>query len=984
MYHSGRTGYYFGYSVALHKSENRRWLIVGAPLSDAKATRHGAVYMCDLTLKTRNCKILREFDSDRSSILSRLQHSRPGLNSQNFDYAAGQWLGATVRSSRSHVMACAPRFAWSGENGDKSRRLKRYIPAGKCEVVDFSNVSKPWVWKPCSSYIFQQKIAQTRNNNRSTIGFCSLGFDANFNSDGDGVVSGAPSSMDFNGRLFAANLHRKTFLLTRVTKDMKINAKTSPSKLGYASVTLKLPSGFDLLVGGAPTGNGMLGEVLIFRSTDRTRHLKTIPSPTTQIGSYFGSSLAIADVNGDGHEDLLVGAPFFAVHANEGAVYLYLNTGKDNIDLFRPPVSVYGDSKRGSRFGTAIANAGDLNLDGFEDVAIGAPYEDKGAVYIYSGGRHGLRKLYTQKILPSSFGFLGLSLKTFGGSLSAGVDMDDNQYPDLAIGSFMSDKVVYLRSKPVASIKSSIILEFTQIRQESRNQTCIGPDGKRHICLTARISFQVGGKGVPLPAGISYTFFVDEQLPFEKRAFFLNGSERTFRTHMNIKVMNQIVIQHKVYLVMKPRNIYSPLVFKVNFNYLPEPDCRKTQSICPMMKPGSTEAMASYTKGCGSDLICWADLSVTANIIIPNDEKEVLVGVTQTLSLELSMKNSGEHAYLSKALVFCPSQLSVIGVHSDTDGNLKWSLTYKNSTHNMLEFNTGNPIGHNEVETYEISFTVETIAASLKRLVFGIEALTGSNDANSTNDKMIVFVNASVVADMAISGVSEPEFVTYNMSRKEKEVGPSITHSFLIQNKGPSTVESSKVVINFPEKYKNHYLLNIMSASVAGPVSCQIDPLVFNSLGLKRAPASRNRQKREADQMLDCTTGECQVFQCEIGRLERGESATIVLESTLVDSTFAKNVKKSSLIVVTAEIRPHLILQPSLHFPDRVELRVRVLSPKDNFGNTRQKTVPWWIILVSVIAGLVLVAGIVFVFYKGGFFNRKKRDYSFAAVPTST
>lgn len=42
------------------------------------------------------------------------------------------------------------------------------------------------------------------------------------------------------------------------------------------------------------------------------------------------------------------------------------------------------------RFGFSIANLGDLNKDGYEDVAIGAPYEGKGAVYIYLGSDKGL------------------------------------------------------------------------------------------------------------------------------------------------------------------------------------------------------------------------------------------------------------------------------------------------------------------------------------------------------------------------------------------------------------------------------------------------------------------------------------------------------------------------------------------------------------------------------------------------------------------
>lgn len=42
------------------------------------------------------------------------------------------------------------------------------------------------------------------------------------------------------------------------------------------------------------------------------------------------------------------------------------------------------------RFGFALTSMGDLNKDGFEDLAIGAPYEGNGVVYIYLGSKDGI------------------------------------------------------------------------------------------------------------------------------------------------------------------------------------------------------------------------------------------------------------------------------------------------------------------------------------------------------------------------------------------------------------------------------------------------------------------------------------------------------------------------------------------------------------------------------------------------------------------
>jgi hypothetical protein len=51
------------------------------------------------------------------------------------------------------------------------------------------------------------------------------------------------------------------------------------------------------------------------------RVTKTLVGEKT--GEFFGGSLAVADVDGDGLDDLLVGAPFYTVSHDEGRVYLF-------------------------------------------------------------------------------------------------------------------------------------------------------------------------------------------------------------------------------------------------------------------------------------------------------------------------------------------------------------------------------------------------------------------------------------------------------------------------------------------------------------------------------------------------------------------------------------------------------------------------------------------------------------------------------------
>lgn len=60
------------------------------------------------------------------------------------------------------------------------------------------------------------------------------------------------------------------------------------------------------------------------------------------------------------------------------------------------------------------------------DVAVGAPWEGDGAVYVYLGSPTGLRPEHSQKIMPQQFPH---HLAGFGIALSRGIDIDSNNYP---------------------------------------------------------------------------------------------------------------------------------------------------------------------------------------------------------------------------------------------------------------------------------------------------------------------------------------------------------------------------------------------------------------------------------------------------------------------------------------------------------------------------------------------------------------------------
>ena len=91
----------------------------------------------------------------------------------------------------------------------------------------------------------------------------------------------------------------------------------------------------------------------------------------------------------------------------------------------------------------SLAKLGDLDQDGYDDLAIGAPYDQRGgSVFIFRGGPNGIDDQPSQIIKGQD---VDPSLRGFGYSLSGQVDLDSNGYPDILVGAPDSGQTVYFR-----------------------------------------------------------------------------------------------------------------------------------------------------------------------------------------------------------------------------------------------------------------------------------------------------------------------------------------------------------------------------------------------------------------------------------------------------------------------------------------------------------------------------------------------------------
>ncbi|KAM6395068.1 integrin alpha-7 isoform 2-T2 [Rhynochetos jubatus] len=1065
----GDKGSLFGFSVALHRQlspEPAGWLLVGAPQASALpsqgANRTGGLFACPLTPELSDCwrvPIDEGVDLRRES-------------------KENQWLGVSVKSQGAggKIVTCAHLY----EARHRVRQpLETRDVIGRCFVLSQDLRVRDELdggeWKFCEG----------RPQGHDRFGSCQQGLAAAFSPDRHYILFGAPGTYNWKGNLRVELLNQSSLDLLRyddgpyeaggekdqdpsliplpansyfgllfVTSidssvpDQRVHKTPEPGEKvpgAAGDVTQNSYLGFSVdsgagltrrrelsFVTGAPRANHT-GAVVILRRDGGNRLVPEAVLPGQQLTSAFGHAVAVLDLNSDGWMDLVVGAPHFFERQEEigGAVYVYVNPA-GHWDAATP---LRLNGTRGSMFGVALSAAGDLNRDGFEDLAVGAPYDGAGKVYIYHGSNLGIVAKPAQ-ILDGE----GVGVTAFGYSLSGGLDVDGNLYPDLLVGS-LSDTVVLYRARPVIHISRNVSLHPQNIDLDQSN--CQHQEG---VCVDVRACFSYTASPASYSPPLVLEYVLDVDTDRRRRgqpprvAFLgrrptdpehqLSGTVQLPRQHTRACLRATFQLQDNI------RDKLRPIAVTLAYGIQGVGATRQRRGatlppLSPVLspqQPSSHRTEAHFLKqGCGDDKICQSNLQLrfqfcsrlgdaeflplprgedgTATFAM-SDQKDVAleIQVTNLPSEPSEPQRDGDDAHEALLTATFPPELPYSALRP-YDGRAPWDkpvVCLANQNGSQVECELGNPMKRGaQVRFFLI---LSTLGITIHTTDLAVELALSTISEQPGLEPVVARARVVIELPLSVTGVAVPPRLFFggvvrgeSAMRRESQVGSAVRFEVTVSNRGPSlrTLGSAALTLLWPHELGSGkwllYPLHLeLAAPPAPPAACspppnplrlaleppgEAEPTEAPAPGSWWVPAPAEKRRNVT---LDCAQGtaRCLAFRCPLRSFER--AALLTARGRLWNGTFLEEflaVTSVELIVrasvsVTSSIK-NLVLKDA-----STQISVSVyLDP----GAAVAGGVPWWVILLAVLAGILVLALLVFVLWKCGFFQRSSPTSRYAA-----
>uniref|UniRef100_A0A8C8DW44 Integrin, alpha 9 n=1 Tax=Oryzias sinensis TaxID=183150 RepID=A0A8C8DW44_9TELE len=962
---------FFGYSVLEHYHDNTRWVIVGAPRANSSYSSSvrspGAVYKCRVhSNPERRCT---EMD------LGRGNKARETCGKTCQGDRDDEWMGVSLArqdTANGNILACAHRWK------NVYYASEHILPHGYCAIIppSLQGRTKPLI--PCYED-HKQKYGEEH-------GSCQAGIAGVFTEEL--VVMGAPGSYYWTGTIKVYNLTSDSFYSPKESIDSH-----GYSYLGYAVAAghFSSPNVVDIAAG-APQHSGV-GKVYIFK-IEGSSLVKSFQATGKMMGSYFGSSLCAVDLNQDGLSDLLVGAPMHSQLRDEGQVSVYLGKGNG---VMEEHAVLTGDNAFNAHFGESIAAIGDIDDDGYQDVAIGAPKEDDyaGAVYIYHGGATGITQIYSMKLSGRS---LNPGLQMFGQSISGTVDMDGNGYSDVTVGAFMADSVVVLRSRPVITVDVSIFLPVSinislpQCHEGHPNLNCFNAT----VCLRFR------GRQLPGQIELLYNLTADadkRQKSLPARVYFVQSGSQISQMSQQLSLdINREECQRYTAFVKKDvKDVFTAITFEVAYTLgshalTGHPD-QELPALTPVLRwrKGNKIAVRNETwfeKNCLSD-DCAADLRLHGKLLLSgmHVKPHLALGAVRNVSLNITISNAGDDAYDTNIHFNFSREVFYINFWQKEDKGISCGLVDLD----FLVCRVGFPFMRAQTKYhFAVIFDTSKLSGDNETLQFLVQAKSANPEHKLSDNFLDLSIPLIHETDTTLTGMVTPNSFVYGntidasrfvlLEDMECNFQP-LNLTFQAINKGPSRLPGSTVDIRIPNRLAGSgpdmfHVIETQVSVAAGrgnctphrnPTPCTIPQekeSIFHSIFSFFTKSGRK--------VLDCDRPgrACMTITCTLGPQFIDEALSIDLK-LLLNTEILKRDSSSVIQFVTrgsVQVNDRAAEVPN-GLQNDISLVFEALHSQEPRGY-----VVGWIIAISLLVGILIFLLLAVLLWKVGFFRRRYRE----------
>ncbi|XP_029978081.1 integrin alpha-M-like [Sphaeramia orbicularis] len=724
----------------------------------------------------------------------------------------------------------------------------------------------------------------------------------------------------------------------------------SDSYLGYSIAVAKTRRGTFTVVG-APRYQHR-GVVMAVYGQNNYRKIDPFPYQF-QSGEYFGAEVCAMDVNVDSYSDvILISAPMHVENDREGRVYV-CDIFNLNVECrFDSPLVLRGAPDKG-RFGSSLAVLPDVNKDGFNDLAVGAPLENgrQGSIYIFHGEGGGkINPTYSQRIMASD---VSSGLNYFGMSISpTSFDLSNDNLPDLAVGS--KGAVVLLRSQPIVMISTTVSFNPKEI--STQNLNCSKPmDGTARVCFTMTTKSGIR----TAQANINFTFTLDATRKSPNNRAYISEKQQVEAVSVQLNLNRQQCSDIKFFIEGCPEDSLNPLSNELRYMFkgLPSSSNENLRPSLLQQTPLVAIHQLGFEINCGTDNKCVDNLKVDFNF---TRSTEVRVGIDELLNLTVSVENTEENSYNSRVILTYPAELSY-RKFTAVQGRIECNSfdSEDGLTRGRTDCTIDKPIFKTNAKAlFIVSYGIDTQSQLDRRIFFTTNATSGNKEHSTASEpykRRWIGVKYSIF--MTIESTLSYSNFTYGKNDLEKPVQQKIKVSNDIR------------ALNF-------------TVVIRVPVKLGDKDIWTDSNNLKIEDCVRYREEEptvtdfipqiQKNKLVDCSVARCSVFRCTqfMGRLVSKQYAISAnLSSGWIEQIGLKSAK--FLLTSTASLEydqnQYIFYSPGSNnnAPVRkIEVEVEVY-PEPDF--TKE-------IVGGSLGGLAFLALLTAGLYKAGFFKSKYQE----------